>query len=799
MKRSTLANLMLAIGAATPLMVTNARKQGGANCPYCTLGNMDYQEMKDLMDMCDYHFDRDVSMNEVLSPDFSLLKGEGSFNTESKAMNSIEQASSALTQKEKQDYIRLVNSFPKKYPELATELYNIISKLMPYQLKLLHNMGFCRNEASYLFTKSMVNMSQAIGARNFMNRYLQRTALVVPNSVVVTPLFQRKDAWLTDWICKNRKKNLNGLVDQWERIVNRYGLDFSRDRVFYVFDKNRDRFTTEPLTALDSLRKLAEVAWFIEVAKQVGVTSGSDMLYTYPVENIFTEKRFSSEIGDTVFSRVKYKLHIPTGSQGYPDTKESFLTRNYATYESEIVEDARVDQPYLYIYQKRDDEKPCSIVYYSYTSGSGSIVRTPIFTHTTKMNAPSFSIPAGMPQYGGSCISASYEATGPNKNNTICRGCYALKGNYLYVGYVYAAAPRMNWLVDTLQSDTTGERMACYMSFAIESYARYGRSSTRQELEFGFIKDSSLVFPSGREKTSVFAESKMRIPGRTSQDWIDFTKEGKVAGYFRIHDSGDFTISSNQDTNRKYINSWGMVASTFKQVLFWAPTRNWTLGYKDLGDTIALNDKVLQASFADIQQGIGKQVFQKLGLGGVVTEAKQIWTTYVHWLNQACAQNDNLIIRPSGLTVINPFNRGFIKIPVISSLTSTMTSIAAGTGVNATFAKASSPRFVFTGKAFDTIAFEEAFPPGTQGRLQIKEKIGAYLKSYFENQYKTKSIPKVCYTKAESMDGQEVWQCPVNRKTDDAGKPLQSADSCLGSNCRMCWIQKTKPVTYGAH
>ena len=110
----------------------------------------------------------------------------------------------------------------------------------------------------------------------------------------------------------------------------------------------------------------------------------------------------------------------------------------------------------------------------------------------------------------------------------------------------------MNWLVETLESDSDGSKLGYLLSTAIESYARYGRSGSRNQLEFGYIKGESLVYPSGKNKTTIFAPVNMRLQGRDSQDWIDFTQKGKVAGYFRIHDSGDFTISNNQNTNISY-------------------------------------------------------------------------------------------------------------------------------------------------------------------------------------------------------------------------------------------------------
>ena len=792
MKRKTLANLLLA-SAALPFLAK--KNKGSSNsCPFCVLGtSMSYREMHELVQMCDYHLDDNV-LQQIMRQDFNLLKGSANIAKRAKE-GLISAGQTSLTKDQFAQFQRMVDKFPTLYPELAESLLDLLAKLKPYEFRLLANMGLSNSKANYFFAKSMIQMSRVIGSRNFINRYLQRTALVVPNTIVISPLFQKKEAWLTDWICTRRNRNLGTEIERLTTRVNRMGLDFNEQRVTFMYDKDKEKYLDEQLPLLDSLKLMAEVAWFLEVAKQVGVTKGVDLLFTYPVENIFTGSRFSSEIGDTVFGKVTYKLHVPSGDDGYPQTEKAFTK----SYRNEVVEDSRLSQPYLYLYQQ-GARKPCSIVYYSYTAGSGSIIRTPMFTHTTKMNAISFSIPAGAPQYGGSCISSAYEATGPNQNNTICRGCYALKGNYMYIQYVYSSAPRMNWLIETVQQDAVGEKLAYFLALAIESYARYGRGSTRNLLEFGVIEKGHLMYAVGKSKRAILPAVPMRIGG-TSQDWIDFSSDNEVAGYFRLHDSGDFTISSKAHINQRYINAWGEVASVFPQVKFWAPTRNWTTGYGNLEHTITINDKTLQAALADIESGIGKQVFDKLGLSQIATEAKSLWTVYVTWLNTICELNPNLIIRPSGLTVITPFNRQFIKVPVIDSLTGFKTYLSAGTGVNAVFKLAkSTPRWIFTMKAFDTIAFEEAYPPGVVGRNEIRAVIGKYLKGYFLKQYnRTSGLPTASYVTALSMDGQPVWQCPVNLKTDVQGKAIVSADSCLGSNCRFCWLEPSKPVTYGAH
>jgi len=804
------ANLLLTASALLSLTSkskksrpSKSNKKGSRNCPSCHEDhNDDMDDLETLVTEGGYHLNKSM-VNDVFN--FGEMPKEGSANTSSDQINKIRNTISNLnfhgfTSVVKDDFLTMFTKIPSLHPELSEAFYSLCRSMKSYEFLLLYNMGFTNEKGNYLFAKNMLTMVDSLGARSFINRYLQRTAIIVPSELLNEPLFKAKESWLIEWVCKRSFDKLDSVISAVQAELEEvYGLGLYIPRLLFVFNQKTKKPTKEKLTHTQSLHSLSEVAWFLEVAKRCGVHTGNDLLYTYPVENMFTDKRFKEEIGDTVFSKVRYKLHIPSGAVGYPETSAGFPKKSHKN-DSDVKEVKNLSQPFLYFYEKSNEKDPVVIVYYSFTSGSGSVARSPVFTHTEKMGAISFSIPAGMPQYGGSCISASYEATGPNKNNTVCRECYALKGNYLFAQYVFSAAPRMNWLVDTLKKDNFGETLAYYMALSIEAYARYGYHQKRGKLEFGYIKNKSLIYPTSSTGTNIFPPVDMRVGG-TSQDWIDFNQEGAVAGFFRIHDSGDFTISSDKNINNRYINSWGMVASTFSEVKFWAPTRNWTLGYGGVDESIIVNDKILQVSFAQITEGLGKEVFDQLGLGEVVKESKQIWFEYVDSLNAVCEMNSNLIIRPSGLTVINPFNRGYIKVPMIQTLMKDESFLAAGTGVNAVFTKSKAKKtnrdFVFTEGGFNGIAFNTAYPAGVKGRLDIKEKIGAFLKSYFERQYGF--LPAMSYTKPLADDGSEVWQCPVNLKTTPEGKPVVSADNCLGSNCRVCWLKPKKPVTYGAH
>ena len=196
-------------------------------------------------------------------------------------------------------------------------------------------------------------------------------------------------------------------------------------------------------------------------------------------------------------------------------------------------------------------------------------------------------------------------------------------------------------------------------------------------------------------------------------------------------------------------------------------------------------------------EGVGSQVAEKLGLQEIVFQSKAIWKAYANPMNTACELNENLAIRPSGLTVVNPFNVSFIKVPDLKSLDPSLGDISAGSGVNSVLQKNQSGNS-FTSSTFSSLGYDEAFPPGTPNRGKVKKVIQDYLISYVKKLYKGK-WPRYSYTPIKSMNNAPVYQCPVNKKTDSTGKAIVSGDSCMTSNCRYCWLQKDKPVTYGEH
>lgn len=139
-----------------------------------------------------------------------------------------------------------------------------------------------------------------------------------------------------------------------------------------------------------------------------------------------------------------------------------------------------------------------------------------LFAETSKMAAPSYSMPAGPPQHHGSCPAA--DKTANDRLRWICDGCYATDGNYLYPDQAAMRYLRMQWTRKSLKAGT---------------FARD-------------IIDGLTVLT--------------RYPNYS----LDLDPR-----FFRIHDSGDFMASA------EYVLAWGEIAHAFPQIHFWAPTRDW--------------------------------------------------------------------------------------------------------------------------------------------------------------------------------------------------------------------------------
>jgi hypothetical protein len=172
----------------------------------------------------------------------------------------------------------------------------------------------------------------------------------------------------------------------------------------------------------------------------------------------------------------------------------------------------------------------------SYPTGVKNITGVSFFTWTSKMSAPSFSLPAGPMNVGGTCPAAvrqAVEKSGqykvvhepiPAAAQYTCDKCYAGKSNYLLYKMVsIAQTVRRLW---------------------VDRWLRHGWTSLAQRLTEAI---ASLQDPGVEEVLKRKAVSNR---------------------YFRIHDAGDLHTPD-------YYLAWRETAFNLPDVRFWAPTRQW--------------------------------------------------------------------------------------------------------------------------------------------------------------------------------------------------------------------------------
>ena len=192
-----------------------------------------------------------------------------------------------------------------------------------------------------------------------------------------------------------------------------------------------------------------------------------------------------------------------------------------------------------------------------------------LLSWTTKMGAPSFSLPAGAFAMGGSCPGARagqsivpdadrrkaarvllpvLDAPNVNVSLAICEFCYAEGGQYATGSVQFHQIIRYAWVQKALREDAQGNRV-----------------------------------PAGSEENSLFVQlmikaiekADFKIKGAKGVE--PEAKHWKNERFFRLHDSGDFFSFS-------YLRAWKAIANHFhpdnnkNPITFWAPSRIWAGG-----------------------------------------------------------------------------------------------------------------------------------------------------------------------------------------------------------------------------
>jgi hypothetical protein len=176
-----------------------------------------------------------------------------------------------------------------------------------------------------------------------------------------------------------------------------------------------------------------------------------------------------------------------------------------------------------------------------------------LLSWTSKMGTPSFSLPAGPIQSGGSCPGAvagqsivpvpallsgarrvqSVIGRPVRLQQAVCQYCYAEGGQYSTGQVQFAQVLRYIWTRESMRTDEGIEAWVEAMVYAVDN-AKYMLEGGK----FG--------------KTHYLPE---RFDGR----------------FFRIHDSGDFF-------SRQYLAAWKAIADALPDITFWAPSRYWATG-----------------------------------------------------------------------------------------------------------------------------------------------------------------------------------------------------------------------------
>ena len=316
------------------------------------------------------------------------------------------------------------------------------------------------------------------------------------------------------------------------------------------------------------------------------------------------------------------------------------------------------------------------------------------------------------------------------------------------------------------------------------------------------------------------------------------TPRGKLAGFFRLHDSGDLF-------HVRYIEAWTLVAKTMPAVYIWIPTRFWIRS----ADPVPVDDlrgtnltwyeawmdgsikgstlwKMRTTGSAARRRGSRSRV---VGAPNTVSQQSPGAAGLAEWyLDKDCGKTvlpmdptrgqglamrelaalPNVALRPSGL-YIKEYPDDPVTIPVIEGL-------AAGSGVVRKY----------NPFAYEKLnEFRQKVTSGWGQRRtssQVRDQLARVQKA-FKKQDKIR-ILKARSRTADSLSGpqrirrgndakrilkyaqlstmqvggvpaQEAYKCPVY--TENA-KGVE-AKSCRDAECRACWILPQLPIFYGAH
>jgi hypothetical protein len=187
------------------------------------------------------------------------------------------------------------------------------------------------------------------------------------------------------------------------------------------------------------------------------------------------------------------------------------------------------------------------------------IVRIPVITVTSKMNAPSFSLTAGPEGGGGSCPASNYSEKQFNGmlQRVEASGGDVDAGVVAQIGHrVKAKEGKTPWTIPASSIPGTYICDTCYAG-----KGRYWGLVQFQQMGRRYWVEKALADGS-------FVEQMVAsIRAFTANDAMCLAKLASTH-YFRIHDSGDHFSPA-------YLEAWFQICEALGDMKFWCPTRIW--------------------------------------------------------------------------------------------------------------------------------------------------------------------------------------------------------------------------------
>lgn len=568
----------------------------------------------------------------------------------------------------------------------------------------------------------------------------------------------------------------------------------------------------------------ASRAWTLHVCERTGHLAARERLAAYALPGtgnatLFGGVRFELVLPDAPRIPAPRGVKAPLALSGVRRTKADRVVEELAAETAEMLDEAGEEDdaqllkgmngmPYL---RMLDGAGRAVGFYFVADIGSMYFVRgqqvIPLLTMTSKMASPSFGLPAGLGNLGGTCPGAGVRGDEGLEKNRICSICYATSANYGYANNLTQQLARQLWVSQVLSEEGSaalGYDLACM----VEAYARHCRHTDRSGQEIGVWGGArgGLLVPSGRGMRrakctwlQIATLDGKSVPENTSRFFAGKrVPEGEVAGFFRVHDSGDFGVKLEGGVMGRdaYVEAWRIAAEMLPSVYFWAPSRTWPQRKTNL----SAENKVWIAA----------------GQGAARAAAR----------GQALSTTTTRAFRPDGDAgdcALGSVNRGSRS--VVESTGDGFMGVSVDPGVNTV---ACSPdEALLENREADEVKRAYLVPASTAvmalaslGALPnfTVRPSGVYMKRSEEDPVVVPTIRVIRvgespvtlvgsgvasqlpggghhYPLMVDTRGVEAWQCPVYTVQADG----KEAKSCRAANCRACWIAKDLPIFYGAH